>query len=91
MNMGVMSVISTFWRPIQEYQELEASLGCRTELYIESQNLRMRMGVGGRGRGIQPLSQFLLIWELITFCGYQLFYSRVPLVPIHLKPLIEVR
>lgn len=47
MNMGVMSVISTFWRPSQEYQELEASLGCRTELYIESQNLRMRMGVGG--------------------------------------------
>lgn len=48
MNMGVMSVISTFWRPSQEYQELEASLGCRTELYIESQNLRMRIGVGGR-------------------------------------------
>lgn len=51
MNMGVMSVISALWRPRQEYQELEASLGCRTKLSIESQNLRMRMGVGGGGSG----------------------------------------
>lgn len=45
MNMGVTSVISALWKPRQEYQELEASLGCRTKLSIESQNLRMRKGV----------------------------------------------
>lgn len=51
MNMGVTSVISALWKPRQEYQELEASLGGRTKLSIESQNLRMRKGVGGGEAG----------------------------------------
>lgn len=91
MNMGVTSVISALWKPRQEYQELEASLGCRTKLSIESQNLRMRKGVGGARQGHSASVSVLVVLGTFTFCGYQLFYSRVPLAPIHLKPLTEVR
>lgn len=65
MNMGVMSEISVLWRPRQEYQELEASLGCRTKLYIESQNLRMRMGGGGR-RGLTSCFPGNLLLSVVT-------------------------